>query len=150
MDVLAGRKTGGYIEGTISILGYPKNQSTSARISGYYVKTNPRKKYLDGASGSRWPVNRIEEEAYNSCELVANLSIIFTDEPKSGLDAIAAAIVMHAVRDTVDTGRTVAVPRVPKIRDEYNPATWMLEIIMPAIESEIVVDFADIYANFSL
>ena len=35
MDVLAGRKTGGYIEGSISISGYPKNQSTFARVSGY-------------------------------------------------------------------------------------------------------------------
>lgn len=35
MDVLAGRKTGGYIEGSISISGYPKNQETFARVSGY-------------------------------------------------------------------------------------------------------------------
>ncbi|XP_047944619.1 pleiotropic drug resistance protein 1-like [Salvia hispanica] len=35
MDVLAGRKTGGYIEGDIKISGYPKNQATFARISGY-------------------------------------------------------------------------------------------------------------------
>ncbi|CAK9153457.1 unnamed protein product [Ilex paraguariensis] len=35
MDVLAGRKTGGYIEGSISISGYPKNQETFARISAY-------------------------------------------------------------------------------------------------------------------
>ena len=35
MDVLAGRKTGGYIEGTISISGYPKKQETFTRISGY-------------------------------------------------------------------------------------------------------------------
>ena len=35
MDVLAGRKTGGYIEGDIRISGYPKNQKTFARISGY-------------------------------------------------------------------------------------------------------------------
>ncbi|CAK9174667.1 unnamed protein product [Ilex paraguariensis] len=35
MDVLAGRKTGGYIEGTITISGYPKKQETFARISGY-------------------------------------------------------------------------------------------------------------------
>nr|GMD58917.1 pleiotropic drug resistance protein 2-like [Ipomoea batatas] len=35
MDVLAGRKTSGYIEGSINISGYPKNQSTFARISGY-------------------------------------------------------------------------------------------------------------------
>ncbi|XP_058182567.1 pleiotropic drug resistance protein 2-like [Rhododendron vialii] len=35
MDVLAGRKTGGYIEGCISISGFPKNQAAFARISGY-------------------------------------------------------------------------------------------------------------------
>jgi ABC-type multidrug transport system ATPase subunit len=35
MDVLAGRKTGGYIEGEISISGYPKKQETFARVSGY-------------------------------------------------------------------------------------------------------------------
>lgn len=35
MDVLAGRKTGGTIEGNIHISGYPKKQETFARISGY-------------------------------------------------------------------------------------------------------------------
>lgn len=35
MDVLAGRKTGGYIEGNVTINGYPKKQQTFARISGY-------------------------------------------------------------------------------------------------------------------
>ena len=35
MDVLAGRKTGGYIDGEIKISGYPKKQETFARVSGY-------------------------------------------------------------------------------------------------------------------
>jgi len=35
MDVLAGRKTAGYIKGSISISGYPKKQETFARVSGY-------------------------------------------------------------------------------------------------------------------
>ncbi|KAJ4809489.1 ABC transporter G family member 36 [Rhynchospora pubera] len=35
MDVLSGRKTGGYIEGTIKVSGYPKNQETFARVSAY-------------------------------------------------------------------------------------------------------------------
>ncbi|KAL2515279.1 ABC transporter G family member 40 [Forsythia ovata] len=35
MDVLAGRKTGGYIEGNITISRYPKKQETFTRISGY-------------------------------------------------------------------------------------------------------------------
>jgi ABC-type multidrug transport system ATPase subunit len=40
-------------------------------------------------------------------ELVANPSIIFMDEPTSGLDARAAAIVMRAVKNVAQTGRTV-------------------------------------------
>jgi ABC-type multidrug transport system ATPase subunit len=35
MDVLAGRKSGGYINGNITVSGYPKKQETFARISGY-------------------------------------------------------------------------------------------------------------------
>lgn len=40
MDVLAGRKTGGYIEGDVRISGYPKNQETFARVSGYCEQTD--------------------------------------------------------------------------------------------------------------
>ncbi|KAJ7297517.1 hypothetical protein O6H91_Y051600 [Diphasiastrum complanatum] len=40
MDVLAGRKTGGYIEGSMCISGYPKKQDTFARISGYCEQTD--------------------------------------------------------------------------------------------------------------
>jgi ABC-type multidrug transport system ATPase subunit len=40
-------------------------------------------------------------------ELVSNPSVIFMDEPTSGLDARAAAIVMRAVKNVADTGRTV-------------------------------------------
>lgn len=35
MDVLAGRKTGGYIEGEIHISGFLKEQNSFARVSGY-------------------------------------------------------------------------------------------------------------------
>ncbi|XP_042453432.1 ABC transporter G family member 41-like [Zingiber officinale] len=40
-------------------------------------------------------------------ELVSNPSIVFMDEPTSGLDARAAAIVMRAVKNVSETGRTV-------------------------------------------
>ena len=43
-----------------------------------------------------------------------------------------------------------AVQEVPKIRDGYNPATWMLEVSAPPVEAQLNVDFADIYANSSL
>ncbi|KAJ4840810.1 hypothetical protein Tsubulata_036271 [Turnera subulata] len=39
---------------------------------------------------------------------------------------------------------------VPKITDGYNPATWMLEVSSTAVESQLNVDFADVYANSKL
>ncbi|KAL7108005.1 hypothetical protein ACP275_06G088600 [Erythranthe tilingii] len=150
MDVLAGRKTGGQIEGSISISGYPKNQSTFARVSGYCEQTdihsphvtvyesvvysawlrlspdvdketrkmfveevmelielNPLKNALVGLPGVDGLSTEQRKRLTIAVELVANPSIIFMDEPTSGLDARAAAIVMRAVRNTVDTGRTV-------------------------------------------
>lgn len=47
MDVLAGRKTGGYIEGDIRISGYPKVQSTFARIAGYCEQNDIHSPQLD-------------------------------------------------------------------------------------------------------
>lgn len=150
MDVLAGRKTGGYIEGDIRISGYPKNQATFARISGYCeqndihsphvtvyesllysawlrlpseVDEKQRKMFVDqvmdlvelnalrgslvGLPGVTGLSTEQRKRLTIAVELVANPSIIFMDEPTSGLDARAAAIVMRAVRNTVDTGRTV-------------------------------------------
>ncbi|XP_062167430.1 ABC transporter G family member 39 isoform X2 [Alnus glutinosa] len=238
MDVLAGRKTGGYTDGTISISGYPKNQATFARVSGYCeqndihspnvtiyesvlysawlrlssdVKTEARKMFVEevmelvelkpirnalvGLPGVDGLSTEQRKRLTIAVELVANPSIIFMDEPTSGLDARSAAIVMRAVRNTVDTGRTVvctihqpsidifeafdelllmkrggqviyvgplgrhshnlieyfeAVQGVPKIKDGYNPATWMLEVTAPTVETQIDVDFAEIYANSSL
>ncbi|KAF3635179.1 hypothetical protein FXO38_24743 [Capsicum annuum] len=95
-------------------------------------------------------------------ELVANPSIIFVDEPTSGLNARAAAIVMRTVRNTIDTGRTIvctihqpsinifeafdeSMPGVSKVKDGYNPATWMLEVTTSAQEMMLGFDFADLY-----
>ncbi|KAH6796479.1 pleiotropic drug resistance 6 [Perilla frutescens var. hirtella] len=238
MDVLAGRKTSGYIEGSINISGYTKNQSTFARISGYceqndihspnvtvyesvlysawlrltaevkkdtrkmfveevmeLVELNPIRNSIVGLPAVYGLSTEQRKRLTIAVELVANPSIIFMDEPTSGLDARAAAIVMRTVRNTVDTGRTVvctihqpsidifeafdelllmtrggrliyagalgrrsqklieyfeAIPGVPKIKDGYNPATWMLDISTPAAESEVGVDFAEIYSKSSL
>ncbi|WRX12870.1 ABC transporter-like [Theobroma cacao] len=203
MDVLAGRKTGGYIEGSISISGYPKNQETFARVSGYceqndihsphvtvyeslvysawlrlakemfveevmeLVELNLLRNSLVGLPGVDGLSTEQRKRLTIAVELVANPSIIFMDEPTSGLDARAAAIVMRTVRNTVDTGRTVvctihqpsidifeafdeAVPGVPKIKEGYNPATWMLEISSTAVEAQLDVDFSEIYAKSEL
>ncbi|XP_020088222.1 ABC transporter G family member 42-like [Ananas comosus] len=238
MDVLAGRKTGGYIEGDIRISGYPKNQSTFARISGYCeqndihspqvtvresliysaflrlskdVSDEEKMKFVDevmelveldnlkdaivGLPGITGLSTEQRKRLTIAVELVANPSIIFMDEPTSGLDARAAAIVMRTVRNTVDTGRTVvctihqpsidifeafdelllmkrggqviysgplgrnshkmieyfeAIPGVPKIKDKYNPATWMLEVSSIAAEVRLGLDFAEYYRSSDL
>ena len=150
MDVLAGRKTGGYIEGDIRVSGFPKKQETFARISGYCEQTDihspqitvreslifsaflrlakevskeEKMMFVDqvmelvelvdlrdaivGIPGVTGLSTEQRKRLTIAVELVANPSIIFMDEPTSGLDARAAAIVMRAVRNTVDTGRTV-------------------------------------------
>ncbi|ESR40384.1 ABC transporter G family member 40 [Citrus sinensis] len=238
MDVLAGRKTGGYITGNIKISGYPKKQETFARISGYceqndihspnvtvyesllysawlrlppdvdsetrrmfleeimeLVELNPLRQSLVGLPGVSGLSTEQRKRLTIAVELVANPSIIFMDEPTSGLDARAAAIVMRTVRNTVDTGRTVvctihqpsidifeafdelflmkrggyeiyvgplgrhsshlisyfeAIPGVNKIKDGYNPATWMLEVSSSSQELALGVDFTDIYKGSEL
>ncbi|KAI3727264.1 hypothetical protein L1987_67076 [Smallanthus sonchifolius] len=150
LDVLAGRKTSGYIEGDIRISGFPKKQETFARISGYceqndihspnitvyesliysaflrlpkevsneekmifvrevmeLVELDNLKDAIVGLPGVSGLSTEQRKRLTIAVELVANPSIIFMDEPTSGLDARAAAIVMRAVRNTVDTGRTV-------------------------------------------
>ncbi|GLT42698.1 hypothetical protein SLA2020_166840 [Shorea laevis] len=233
MDVLCGRKTGGYIEGEIRIGGYPKVQETFARISGYCEQTDIHSLELtieESVMYSAWlrlPVQidthkRMEfvaevlqmielDEIKDSLvgipgvsglspeqrkrltiavELISNPSIIFMDEPTSGLDARAAAIVMSVVKNIVNTNRTIVctihqpsidifeafdelmlmkgggcliysgelgqhsnklieyfegIPGVPKIKENYNPATWMLEVTNPSVEAQLGVDFASLY-----
>ncbi|TYH50673.1 hypothetical protein ES332_D10G222300v1 [Gossypium tomentosum] len=130
-----------------------------------------------------------------AAELVANPSIMFMDEPTTGLDARAAAIVMRAVKNVVETGRTVVctihqpsihifeafdelilmktggriiysgplgqnssrviqyfqnIPGVSKIKDKYNPATWMLDVTSKSAEAQTSIDFADVYETSTL
>ncbi|MFS8034983.1 putative ABC-type sulfate transporter [Helianthus anomalus] len=238
MDVLAGRKTGGHIEGNIFVSGYSKNQSTFARVSGYCeqndihspnvtvyesllysawlrlsseVDTSTRKMFVDelmelvelhplrngivGLPGVNGLTIEQRKRLTIAVELVANPSIIFLDEPTSGLDARSSAIVMCTIRNTVDTGRTVvctihqpsidifesfdelllmkiggqiiyagplgdrshklveyfeAISGVPKIKNGYNPATWVLEVTSSSAEIQLNFDYAQIYGNSTL
>ncbi|KAL1352053.1 hypothetical protein AAHE18_06G139000 [Arachis hypogaea] len=43
-----------------------------------------------------------------------------------------------------------AIPGVPKIKDGYNPATWMLDLSSISMEAQLDVDFAAIYATSDL
>lgn len=43
-----------------------------------------------------------------------------------------------------------AVPGVPAIQGELNPAAWMLEITTPGMEHRLAVDFAQVYKESDL
>ncbi|KAL0454589.1 UNVERIFIED_CONTAM: Pleiotropic drug resistance protein 3 [Sesamum latifolium] len=43
-----------------------------------------------------------------------------------------------------------SISGVPRIKDNYNPATWMLEVSSTSSEAELGIDFADIYKNSAL
>ncbi|WOL10237.1 pleiotropic drug resistance protein 3-like isoform X1 [Canna indica] len=42
------------------------------------------------------------------------------------------------------------IPGIPKIKDKYNPATWMLEITSTSFEQHLGVNFAHLYKNSKL
>ncbi|KAK6157909.1 hypothetical protein DH2020_012157 [Rehmannia glutinosa] len=150
LDVLSGRKTTGTVEGEIKVGGYPKVQSTFARISGYCEQSDihsPNITVEESVIFSAWlrlhsdidaktryefvkevletiELDEIKDALVGmpgvdglsteqrkrltiAVELVANPSIIFMDEPTTGLDARSAAIVMRAVKNVADTGRTI-------------------------------------------
>ncbi|KAK6254300.1 hypothetical protein SCA6_015605 [Theobroma cacao] len=151
--------------------------------------------YLVGTPGQSGLSTEQRKRLTIAVELVSNPSVIFMDEPTSGLDARAAAIVMRAVKNVADTGRTIVctihqpsidvfeafdeliliktggqiiysgelghhscklikyfegIPGVQKIKDNYNPATWMLEVTSASVEAELKLDFASIYKESHL
>lgn len=78
MDVLAGRKTGGYIEGNIVISGYPKKQETFARISGYCEQNDihsPHVTVHESLIYSAWL--RLPADVDSKTRKVRNILIIF-------------------------------------------------------------------------
>ncbi|XXG63181.1 hypothetical protein AAC387_Pa05g1423 [Persea americana] len=195
MDVLAGRKTSGYIEGNISISVDSATRKMFIEEVMELVELTSLRESLVGLPGLNGLSTEQRKRLTIAVELVANPSIIFMDEPTSGLDARVAAIVMRTVRNTVDTGRTVvctihqpsidifesfdelclikrggeeiyvaplghhsyhlikyfeSINGVSKVKDGYNPATWMLEVTTTSQEEIPGVKFADIYKNSNL
>ncbi|XVE52030.1 hypothetical protein DITRI_Ditri02bG0087500 [Diplodiscus trichospermus] len=43
-----------------------------------------------------------------------------------------------------------AIPGIPKIKEKYNPATWMLEVSSTAVEARLGIDFAEQYTSSAL
>lgn len=80
MDVLAGRKTSGYIEGNISISGYPKNQASFTRISGYCEQSDihsPNVTVYESLLFSSWLrlSKEVKKETQKVCFLLTNYHV---------------------------------------------------------------------------
>ncbi|KAJ1696028.1 hypothetical protein LUZ63_012726 [Rhynchospora breviuscula] len=159
------------------------------------IELDPIRDALVGLPGLNGLSTEQRKRLTIAVELVSNPSVIFMDEPTSGLDARAAAIVMRAVKNVAQTGRTVVctihqpsidifeafdelilmkrggeliysgplgrqsckvieyfegISGVPKIRDNYNPATWMLEVSSTSVEAQLGINFAHIYKESNL
>lgn len=84
MDVLAGRKTGGYIDGDIKISGYPKNQDTFARISGYCEQNDIHSPHVT---------------VYESLVYSAWLRLPTEVDPKTGKVCIVFIIYIHLIEN---------------------------------------------------
>ncbi|GAY65525.1 hypothetical protein CUMW_241790 [Citrus unshiu] len=171
------------------------NSKTKADCVNHVLKTielDGIKESLVGIPGVSGLSTEQRKRLTIGVELVAKPSIIFMDEPTTGLDARAAAIVMRAVKNVADTGRTIVctihqpsidifesfdelillktggriiysgplgnhssrvieyfegIPGVPQIRNNYNPATWMLEVTSASTEAELGLDFSQIYED---
>ncbi|KAH9617937.1 hypothetical protein KSS87_004826 [Heliosperma pusillum] len=67
---------------------------------------------------------------------------------KRGGQVIYAGPLGHHSQNLVEYFQ--AISGVPRIKDGYNPATWMLDVTTPQVESQLDVDFADFYARSSL
>ncbi|XP_040992884.1 pleiotropic drug resistance protein 2-like [Juglans microcarpa x Juglans regia] len=89
MDVLAGRKTGGYIEGSISISGYPKNQATFARVSGYCEQNDIHSPY----------VTVYESLVYSAWLRLA--SDVKKETRKMFVDEVMDLVELHPLRDAL-------------------------------------------------
>uniref|UniRef100_A0A165ZT11 ABC transporter domain-containing protein n=1 Tax=Daucus carota subsp. sativus TaxID=79200 RepID=A0A165ZT11_DAUCS len=141
MDVLAGRKTGGYIEGSIYISGYPKNQETFTRVCGYCEQNDihsPNVTVYESLLYSAWL--RLSSDVTTK---IRKLLLM-----KKGGQVIYAGPL--GVQSQTLIEYLEAVSGVPKIQKGYNPATWMLEVTADSVEAQLDIDFAEIYAKSSL
>ncbi|XP_010449957.1 PREDICTED: ABC transporter G family member 42 [Camelina sativa] len=174
------------------------NSETKSAIVNEVLETIELKEIKDsivGMAGISGLTTEQRKRLTIAVELVSNPSIIFMDEPTTGLDARAAAIVIRAVKNIAETGRTVvctihqpsidifeafdelilmknggkiiyygplgqhsckvieyfmSIPGVSKMKENSNPATWILDLISKSSDDKLGVDLAQMYKESTL
>ncbi|KAF5960755.1 hypothetical protein HYC85_001964 [Camellia sinensis] len=151
MDVLAGRKTSGTIKGDIRIGRFPKEFVKEVLE---IIEFDEIKDCLVGVPSVSGLSTEQRKRLTIDMELVANPSIIFMDEPTTALDVIySGPLGQHSssvieyfevslLQEYIKEQKLKLSQGVQKIRNNYNPATWMLEITSSSAEAQLSVDFA--------
>lgn len=98
------------------------------------IELDELKDALVGLPGVDGLSNEQRKRLTIAVELVANPSIIFMDEPTTGLDARAAAIVMRAVKNVANTGRTI-------VCTIHQPSIDIFEAFDEVLDLELVSQF---------
>eukprot|EP00667_Euglena_gracilis_P000327 EG_transcript_329 len=147
MDVLAGRKTQGVIDGDINVNGRPKNQNSFTRMTGYVEQMNCMTEALTVMEALKFSarfrlpqsIGVTEQLAFieavvemleltavvyervmdilvdqkKRCavgvEVVSRPSILFLDEPTTGLDSLGAHLLLRALHRVRDEMRVAIV-----------------------------------------
>ncbi|RHZ06263.1 hypothetical protein DYB31_007425 [Aphanomyces astaci] len=159
MDVIAGRKTTGTIEGDLFVNGHPLDRRTFTQVSGYceqndvHEETATIREAFHFSAALRLPSDTTQDQRQSfvddildvleltpranaqyltlsqgerkrvtiGVELLSNPSILFLDEPTTGLDSRAATIVMECVKRIAESGRTV-------VCTIHQPSTVLFEL----------------------
>ncbi|OQS07928.1 ATP-binding Cassette (ABC) Superfamily [Thraustotheca clavata] len=159
MDVIAGRKTAGTIDGELFVNGHVMDRKTFTNLMGYceqfdtYEETSTVRETFLFCAALRMPrgtsvaqqeafvfdimtILELETKANDQFgsltqgerkrvtiggELLSNPSILFLDEPTTGLDSRAATIVMECVKRIAQSGRTV-------VCTIHQPSTVLFEL----------------------
>ncbi|KAE8655684.1 Pleiotropic drug resistance protein 3 [Hibiscus syriacus] len=180
MDVLAGWKTGGYIDGNITVSGFPKKQETFARVSGNCEQNDihsPHVTVYESLLYSAWLRLPAEVNAKTRKMFIEEVMELVELNPLRhalvGLPGVNGLSTEQRKRLTIALflmkrgGQEIyvgplghhskhlikyfeGIQGVRKIKDGYNPPTWMLEVTTTAQELSLGVDFADIYKNSDL
>ncbi|RHZ18186.1 hypothetical protein DYB37_011067, partial [Aphanomyces astaci] len=159
MDVIAGRKTAGVIEGDMFVNGHALERHSFNSVSGYceqndlHEETATIREAFHFSAALRLPSNTTQDQRQSfvedildvleltpranaqyltlsqgerkrvtiGVELLSNPSILFLDEPTTGLDSRAATIVMECIKRIAESGRTV-------VCTIHQPSTVLFEL----------------------
>ncbi|KAL4093010.1 hypothetical protein PRIC1_011999 [Phytophthora ramorum] len=154
MDVIAGRKTGGRIVGDIIVNGEPKNPANFSRITAYCEQMDIHSEAatiyeaLVFSANLRLPPTFTKEERMNLVLETLDLLELTTisGEMRGGFTAYFGDLGVDSVKMLE---YFASIPGTMEIHPQYNPATYMLEVIGAGIGRD-VKDYSIEYKNSEL